>query len=189
MLYSYFRDRKGILKFRVEDIGGEEQDQTLCQDRDWLEGRLGGETQRPFCFTGPIKIVLKLSRVGKVILMRSRIEADGQWICARCLTPFPKKLTSEFAISLKPRPDSPFPEEVELSREDLGTEFYDGEEVDVTPLIQDQILLTLPPKAICKEECRGLCPQCGQDLNQRDCRCTEENIDPRLEPLRTFRIH
>ena len=177
------------MKFRLEDIGGEEQEQTFFQEKNWLEERLSGEAQRPFCFTGPIRIHLKLSRAGKVILLRSRIEGEGELICTRCLDPFSKNLTSEFTIRLKPKPDSPLTEEVELNREDLETEFYEGEEVDVTPLVQDQILLTLPAKAICDEKCRGLCPKCGHNLNRETCQCLEEVIDPRFEPLRNFRVH
>jgi len=177
------------LKFRVEDIGGEEQEQTLSQGENWLEERLAGEPQRPFRFTSPIKIRLHLSRSGKVILLRSRIEAKVEWMCARCLDPFSRTLTSEFKTSLKPRPDFPLPDEVELNREDLETEFYEGEEIDVTPLVQDQILLTLPPKALCDEECRGLCPKCGQNLNRGICQCSEKVTDPRFELLRNFRVH
>jgi len=98
-------------------------------------------------------------------------------------------LTSEFTIRLKPKPDSPLMQEVELNREDLETEFYEGEEVDVAPLVQDQILLTLPAKAICDEECRGLCPKCGHNQNRGTCQCLVEVIDPRFEPLRNFRVH
>jgi uncharacterized protein len=177
------------LKFRVEDIGGEEQEQTFSQEESWLGERLAGETQRSFCFTDPIKIRLKLSRAGKVILLRSRIEAKVEWICARCLTPFSKTVTSEFTTSLKPKPDFPLAEEVELNRQDLETDFYEGEEIDVTPLVQDQILLSLPAKAICDEECRGLCARCGQNLNRETCQCPEKVIDPRFELLRNFRVH
>ncbi|MDI6755060.1 MAG: DUF177 domain-containing protein [Thermodesulfobacteriota bacterium] len=176
------------MKFRVEDISGEGREENFIQDENWMEERLAGETKRPFHFTGPIKIHLKLSRSGRVILLRSRIEVRVEWICARCLEPFLRTLTSEFTTSLKPKPDFPLPEEVELSREDLETDFYQGGEINVAPLVQDQILLTLPPKAICGEECRGLCPKCGNNLNQEGCQCSGELVDPRLEPLKSFRV-
>jgi len=177
------------LKFRVEDIGREGQEQTFSREENWLEERLSGEVQRSFRLTGPIQIRLHLSRSGETILMRSRVEARVEWACARCLTPFSRTLTSEFKTSLKPNPPFLPPDEVELNREDLETEFYEGEEIDVTPLVQDQILLTLPPKAICQEECRGLCPRCGQNLNRGNCQCSGKVIDPRFESLKNFRVH
>ena len=177
------------MKFRVEDIGGEGRERTLSREENWLEERLAGEARRTFRFAGPIQIRLHLSRSGKVILMRSRVEAQVECICARCLTSFSRTLASEFKTLLKPKPDFLPPEEVELSREDLETEFYEGEEIDVTPWVQDQILLTLPAKAICQEECRGLCPQCGQNLNRGTCQCSGKVIDPRFESLKNFRVH
>jgi len=177
------------LRFRVEDIEGEGREQALSRQEDWLEERLAGETRRPFRFAGPIQIRLHLARTGRTILMRSRVEARVEWICARCLTSFSRTLTSEFKTSLKPKPDFLLPEEIELKREDLETEFYEGEEIDVAPLVQDQILLTLPAKAICREECRGLCPKCGQNLNWGTCQCSGKVIDPRFESLKNFRVH
>ncbi len=177
------------MKFRVEDITEEGQERVRSRQEDWLEERLAGETQRSFHFSGPIQIRLHLTRAGKTVLMRSRVEARVEWICARCLTSFSRTLTSEFKTSLKPRPDSLLPEEIELKREDLETEFYEGEEIDVAPLVQDQILLTLPAKAICQEECRGLCPKCGQNLNRGTCQCSGKVIDPRFESLKNFRVH
>ena len=61
-------------------------------------------------------------------------------------------------MSLKPKPDFPSSEEVELSREDLETDFYEGEEIDLTPLVQDQVLLTVPPKACLPGRLPGVMP-------------------------------
>ncbi len=80
-------------------------------------------------------------------MVTSRIEARVKCICARCLEPFALTLTSQFQVSLKPKQDLTPPEEVELSREDLETDFYEGEEINLSPLVQDQVLLTVPPKA------------------------------------------
>ncbi len=177
------------MKFRVEDIEDEGREHALRRQEDWLEERLAGEGQRTFRFAGPIQIRLHLARAGRTILMRSRVEARVEWICARCLTPFSRTLTSEFKTCLKPKPDFLPSAEIELNREDLETEFYEGEEIDVAPLVQDQILLTLPAKAICQEECRGLCPKCGQNLNRGTCQCSGKVIDPRFESLKNFRVH
>jgi uncharacterized protein len=117
------------------------------------------------------------------------VEAKVKGTCARCLEPFSLPLSSQFQLTLKPKPDSPPTEEVELRREDLETDFYQGEEIDLSPLIQDQVLLTIPPKLVCREDCRGLCQKCGRNLNRETCHCPEKAVDPRLEALRNFRVH
>jgi len=124
-----------------------------------------------------------------MVLVQSHIEAQVTCVCARCLEPFPLHLSSGYQTSLKPKPEIPFPEEIELSREDLETDYYEGEEIDLTPLVQDQVLLTLPPKTLCREECRGLCPQCGKNLNRESCSCAQRAVDPRFMVLRNFRVH
>lgn len=150
---------------------------------------MGDEARRNFRFRGPIHIRASLSRSGHVVLIHSRSEIQVDWVCARCLELFPLTLTSEYSTSLKPKPDSALVEELELSREDLETEFYQGEEIDITPLMQDQVLLSLPSKALCREDCRGLCPHCGTNLNRHHCQCREQFMDPRFAALKNFRVH
>lgn len=178
------------MKFRVEDIPAEGREESFTEDEHPLNDRLGGETSyTSFHFTDPIQVRVNLSRSGKVILVKTRIEARVKCLCARCLDPFSLTLTSQYQTSLKPRPDFPLSEEVEINREDLETEFYEGEEIDVTPLVQDQALLAVPPKAVCREECRGLCQRCGKNLNREACQCPDRPVDPRFGALRNYRVH
>ncbi len=69
-----------------------------------------------------------------------------------------------------------------------SSRLYDGEEVDVSPLIREQLLLALPTRPLCQEGCRGLCPQCGANLNLNSCDCSAAKFDPRLEALRSLKI-
>jgi len=177
------------MKFRLEDITKEGQEATFFQSEGWLDERLKGEEKRTFHFTGPIRVHLNLSKVGRVVRVRSQTETRGKWLCARCLEPFSLVLTSEFNTTLKPRPDFVLLEEAELTREDLDIDFYEGEEIDLTLLVQDQVLLTLPQKPLCREECRGLCPRCGKNLNREVCSCPPRFMDSRFEPLKNIKIH
>ncbi len=178
------------MKFRIEDIPPEGREEQYIWEENELADRLGLEKKRIFRFVSPITIRLRLSRSGSSILMKSRISAKTEWLCARCLETFAMDLTSEFTTSLKPKPpDFHIPEDIELTREDLETEFYEGDEIEVSYLVKDQILLTLPQKAVCREECRGLCPRCGKNLNREVCHCKEDTVDPRLAPLKSFRVH
>jgi uncharacterized protein len=180
------------LVIRVEDIPEQGKQESFLEDEGPLNERLGGETANSgLHFAGPVQVWVNLSRSGRIILLKSRVEARVKCICARCLDPFALTLTSEIRTSLRPKPDPRLatPEEVELSREDLETDFYEGEEVDLSPLIQDQVLLNLPPKVICREDCRGLCQRCGKNLNRETCQCSGAEVDPRLASLKNFRVH
>ena len=66
------------------------------------------------------------------------------------------------------------------SREDLAYEFFDGEVIEIDQLVAEQIFLTLPVKVLCSEECKGLCPGCGANLNDEACRC---KVDDRKSPF------
>jgi len=176
------------VKFRLEDILPEGRAKIYEQQPSWLDERLAGEEKKDFGFQGPIHIRLTLNRSGRVVTAKSRIEAQMNWICARCLESFSHVVISEITSIFKPRPDHPFPEEVELNREDAETDFYDGDEVDLTELIQDQVLLAFPPKVLCKAECRGLCPTCGKNRNREACDCREDSMDPRFSVLKALRL-
>lgn len=178
------------MKLQLEDIPPEGREESFTEAESLLNNRLGGETTNTgLHFSDPIQVRVELFRSGRVVLATSRIEARVNCICARCLEPFALTLTSQFQVSLKPKPDFTPPEEVELSREDLETDFYEGEEINLSPLVQDQVLLTVPPKLVCREDCRGLCQGCGRNLNRETCQCPERKVDPRLEALRNFRVH
>jgi len=179
---------KQLMKFRLEDIPKEGVEATFSQDEGWLDERLRVEEKRMFRFISPIAVHLNLSKLGRVVQVKSRIEAKLQWLCARCLETFSMVLASEYGTTLKPRPDFPPAEEVQLTREDLETDFYNGEEIDLTSLVQDQLLLALPQKAVCREECRGLCPRCGKNLNREVCGCPNGVLDPRFAALKNIKV-
>jgi uncharacterized protein len=76
----------------------------------------------------------------------------------------------------------------ELSADDLALSFYEGEEIDLSPLFTEQAILTLPTRALCGEECRGLCPECGANRNHETCTCGEPEPDQRFAVLRNLRV-
>jgi uncharacterized protein len=68
--------------------------------------------------------------------------------------------------------------------EDLETSYYRGDQIDLKELLREQFYLALPMKPLCREDCHGLCPQCGTNLNTGTCACTPVWEDPRLAPLK-----
>jgi uncharacterized protein len=78
-------------------------------------------------------------------------------------------------------------DERELGEDDLAVGFYQNQVIEVDDLVREQIELALPMGRLCKQDCRGLCPHCGANLNQVECGCSAEVVDPRWEALRVLK--
>ena len=74
--------------------------------------------------------------------------------------------------------------QVELNESDMQLSVFDGEAIDLDDLVREQILLTLPSRVLCEDDCKGLCPVCGSDRNIVSCQCETNEIDPRWKALR-----
>ena len=102
--------------------------------------------------------------------------------CARCAESYEFELSTPLDFVLLPR-DGRWTEE-ELEAQDVDS--YDGEEIDLSPLVRERVLLSLPTLPLCREDCRGLCSRCGTNLNTDPCGCVSEQGDPRLAVLRSL---
>jgi uncharacterized protein len=130
---------------------------------------------------------LQATRDGDKVDLVGSVKATIEQDCDRCLTAFSTALNQSFDLSYVPaRPASPM-EEKELGGDDLSTAFYQGEEIDLDDLVREQIELALPMSRLCKSDCRGLCPECGANLNEQECNCTVEQIDPRWSALKELK--
>jgi uncharacterized protein len=87
----------------------------------------------------------------------------------------------------EPAGKEPDEEGAEVSEDDLDVFPFDGEQVDLEPLLREQFVLAIPFAPLCAEDCKGLCPQCGIDRNTSSCTC-EPPIDPRLAALKGLKI-
>ncbi len=106
--------------------------------------------------------------------------------CARCLEKFEKDFKESATFYLKIGQEE-LTEEKHLSDEDIYTLYYPVEEIDVTPLVREIVILSAPMKPLCREDCKGLCPVCGANLNKVDCGHKREAVDPRWEKLRQLK--
>ena len=126
-------------------------------------------------FGGPVVIKGKATNVDGAI----KVEADGEievfMSCDRCV----KDVKEDIDFIL----DEVF---VASGNAQEGDETYSGSVIDLTGAVKKSILSSLPMKVLCSEDCKGLCPQCGKDLNTGECGCKTEHIDPRFESLRSL---
>ena len=104
--------------------------------------------------------------------------------CDRCLAPVAQPVAGEIGLMLLSSAPQPTEEEVELTIEDFEILFLEGDEFDPEKVLIEQLQLNVPMRVICKEDCQGLCPNCGVDRNLESCTCDKARIDPRWEALR-----
>lgn len=115
--------------------------------------------------------------------------------CSRCVGPVRLELDETLRVTFMPPGEMPDEEEdqagseegPEVRSEDLDVFPYDGEKIDLEPLLREQFVLAIPFAPLCSEECKGLCPQCGIDRNSGTCNC-EKPIDPRLAALKGLKL-
>jgi uncharacterized protein len=108
---------------------------------------------------------------------------DVELRCARCLEPVPMKLGGDFDLLYRPMSTIKGADEVSITDADAEIGYYQGNGVLLEDVVKEQLLLAAPLRALCKEDCKGLCPHCGANKNSTDCECIEKRTDPRWDAL------
>jgi uncharacterized protein len=107
--------------------------------------------------------------------------------CSRCLEPYRMPVNAAFDLRYLPASEMSQDEESEVEVDDLETSYYRDDQIDLNELLREQFYLALPMKPLCREDCKGLCAQCGTNLNTGTCDCHTGWEDPRLAPLRQLK--
>lgn len=135
-----------------------------------------------------IHIVLNvLKQAGEEVYFSGALSTMIKTECSRCLRPLSLPLKSDFHLMYVPFPSGSKESDVALSAEALDLNFYHGGEINVDQEMRGQLFLSIPMHPLCQSDCRGLCPQCGEDLNQVRCQCHSEPIDLRWKGLEKFK--
>jgi uncharacterized protein len=172
---------------RSWDVAREEVDAIVAGDQAGYRAR------------GPAHLAAKLEKIER----RVRVDAHGTVEltvpCGRCLAPIPLDLPVDFELTLVPSDeyeDAPRSEKDRSIGRVAGSfepdqaeeEVYTGKAIDLDPLVREQLLLALPGYPVCKEDCKGLCPMCGANLNDRECGCDRHVPDPRWAGLKNLKL-
>lgn len=142
----------------------------------------------------PVDVAGRISFVAPSFYFKARLRYVQTLVCDRCIADFedPVDTTLELLIKVEegaqPDLDLAEGEEQELTEEDLGELTIHEEALDTTPLLREHIQLQVPMKPLCREDCAGLCPQCGADRNSESCDCKETTTDPRWAALEKLKI-
>lgn len=115
----------------------------------------------------------------RVITVDGEIRCALQGSCDRCGEKVAIPIAVAFHESFTNLSEKSRDEDVE----EEGTHLFSGDEIDLLPYVEQAIFLSLPMKTLCREDCRGLCPICGTNLNENTCSCDKSPIDPRLAVL------
>jgi uncharacterized protein len=124
-------------------------------------------------------------RAGLDVFIEGAVRAIVHGTCARCLGDYPFRLEATIALVLTPAAAAT-PRSGGLRAEDIGLAYYEGDEIDLTPLVYEQALLALPTRPLCTEQCQGLCSRCGANLNAGPCGCPASVTAGRLTALHTL---
>lgn len=121
-----------------------------------------------------------VNKSGSELLMDYTIKGDLVYQCSRCL----EDVSEHFCLPLQKRIIKSAI--VKQEDEESGCYVIDDYQLPIGELVQDEIMMALPFQVVCRNDCKGLCPQCGMNLNHESCSCSEDKIDPRMEILKNF---
>jgi uncharacterized protein len=122
-------------------------------------------------FLSPLQYELTVRKFGSNVRVSGPVKGRLSLLCDRCLETFSYSVDSRLDIELAPRREEPEAQDMELTREEMDIEYFEGEEIDLDPYVFEEIMLNIPIKALCSEACQGICPECGQNRNTKECTC------------------
>ncbi|MGD8990294.1 MAG: DUF177 domain-containing protein [Desulfobacterales bacterium] len=143
-------------------------------------------------FRKPLKISVKAFKIRELYEVEGNFETRIRISCSRCLKDFETPLASNFALTytreVQGLMDVLDEKEIELKLEDVGLLYFRGEEINLQQGIQEQVVMAFPLQPLCARDCKGLCPQCGSDLNLNDCGCKQVSASNKFAVLKNLRI-
>lgn len=174
------------MKLNVHEIDEVAKELAYEEPTDALNGLLVHGQVCDFDFPAPAAVRVAYYRAGQELFFNGHIEGFVVGHCARCTEEYGFLLQKDFSLVLVPRRE--VQADCELSDDDLDLSFYQSDEVDLSPLVREQIILALPTRPLCQESCKGLCAHCGANLNTQTCECSSTTGDPRLAVLKTLKV-
>ncbi|MCR4692657.1 MAG: DUF177 domain-containing protein [Firmicutes bacterium] len=156
----------------TEVIKNENGKLDICEDFHMPEISFMGEE---FEFSKPFKAVGCITNNSKALELAIEVSGKAKVHCARCAAPL--EVTIQFPVKeTLMREDETNPEDDEII-------LYKGKEIELDDIIVSNFLVNVPVKYLCREDCKGLCPHCGTNLNEHTCDCDKDVLDPRWEKL------
>jgi uncharacterized protein len=162
--------------------------------QDFLQ-RMLAEVETHYRIRGSGHLEGELTGVDRGALLRAELTATVAADCSRCLSPVIDTLKIPMTLRYVPRQEFATRPNAETDTAshatfdpDLDEEPFDGRRIDLAPALREHLMLALPMGELCREDCQGLCPQCGQNKNEKSCDCRPETVDPRWQRLKELKL-
>jgi len=174
------------LKINVFLIPEEGKQFDFSEGDAWFKGCFK-EGETPDFSLDKIDVSCLITKTSGTLFIKGSFSGQVDICCSRCLENTKLPIGSDFAYTLVPA-KAEKSEDLELKPEELEISFYQGDFIDLTAIICEQIILQIPMKVLCSEDCKGLCQHCGINLNKASCNCSSDVMDSRLAVLKNFKI-
>ncbi|WP_138206696.1 YceD family protein [Haloimpatiens lingqiaonensis] len=158
-----------VLELIKNKVSNEELSFTLDLS-NFHDGNEAIEITKTISFTGVIK------NSEEDLILKGHVEGEVILTCSRCLDKFNYKLDLDIEEIISTNPED----------KDENIIFIDNNKLNIDDIIVNNIIMSLPVKRLCRENCKGLCQLCGTNLNYSNCNCKDEDTDPRLAKLKDF---
>jgi len=172
-----------MLKVELRSL---EHEDLVLEEKGWAKS-LGIDLE-PKLTAEPLEIYCELSKNDDLISAKGWVKGKMILSCDRCLKDFENPYKSFFEVRYRSQKVEEDPEGVEtFPEEHYEIVYFDGTLLDVADQVRQTILLTVPMRALCREDCRGLCGSCGINLNSETCQCSEPPSDSRWSALKNWK--
>jgi len=180
---------KNDLSIPLDEIGESGYKVSCTKTKEWITDVLQETGNIDFSVSDDVQLLVDIFRTGDGFEMRGSITTAVTQSCVRCLDNFTFLFKTEFHYSLCPSDEMDAEHDMEVSKDDLDVLPYKGNFIDLIPLIGEQIIVNVPANPICRESCKGMCPQCGLNLNHASCQCDKaERRGSAFEVLKDFQV-
>ena len=137
--------------------------------------------------TEPATVTGKVRLAGNEVFVNGHVNAQARVECDRCLQPVDAPVDADFKLDYITGSEYESGSVAELTEAEMSVAVFDGQAIDVDEIVKEQVVLAVPTRMLCREDCKGICPECGTDRNTGSCSCTTEDIDPRWAALKNLK--
>ncbi len=145
------------------------------QKESWLKELLSDLSKEGYQFKSPLVVNAHLTKIEPDFYLRGKLKFSVEQSCARCAENFILNVNSPFEVTLANVPSGKLSSsKITEESKELDINFFEGNEIDLNPIITEQFFLSIPYQSLCKPDCLGICQQCGANLNTKMCQCAEK---------------
>ncbi|RME40102.1 MAG: DUF177 domain-containing protein [Deltaproteobacteria bacterium] len=186
-----------MFEFQWDEVGEKPFRASWADEADHFDELLALVDSGACRFTEPIRAEIEARPLAGLVEVAGQISTAVVLACSRCLEEYRLTIEAPFRLTFtrdaaetvaEEDPDADDEAGIELDVEALGLVYVEGEVVRLRSLVAEQVILEIPARGVCGEGCKGLCPHCGQNLNDTECGCKEPVFDTRFAALAKLNI-